>query len=392
MIAFGFSVVSGAAGVSRTGSSSCRFGSLLSQRNVAIRRAVCAASRSVVRGGSVRMDAGGKKHEPEQKSVLQVISKHAKEVVQRSIMAAAVLATVMVLAGASPSEAASGGGRVGGSNFRSAPAAPRSAPAPQYSAPPPVVVAPTPYFSPFSPFGGGMFFSPMILPMGGGGGFFSLILFAAFAAFLVQSIQSRAVDAEIEDAFDPRVQLTTVKIGMLATAEELKRDLERMGRGADTSTSRGLHSVLQETVLALVRNPDYWVFGSSSGCRTDRMSSIEDAFESASMAERVKLREETLSNINSVQRSAVESTAGESGGIPSEYIVVSVIVAAAGDSLSEVPSQLNSAEDLRRALMALGSVSADSLQAVEIIWAPQGKGESLSRAEMLLDHPELRAL
>uniref|UniRef100_A0A7S1TLM2 DUF1517 domain-containing protein n=1 Tax=Erythrolobus australicus TaxID=1077150 RepID=A0A7S1TLM2_9RHOD len=342
----------------------------------------------------VRMAATAEEDAKKGAMMTRVVRK-MQDAAKRVAVTAAVLATVIVLSGVDPSAAAqTGGGRVGGSNFRSSPPQSRSvpaAPSAQY-APPPVIVAPTPY-SPFSPFGGGMFFSPMIVPLGGGGSFFTLMLFLAFAAFLFNSVQSRSMDSELEDAFDPPVQLTTVKVGMLSTAEELKRDLERMGRFADTSTSRGLHQALQDTVLALVRNPDYWVYGSTTGARTGRMSAIENEFEEASMAERVKLREETLSNVNSVQRNKPDSPfTMRNEGLPSEFIVVSLIVAAGGNGLAEMPAQINSAEDMRRALLALGSVSSENLQALEIIWAPQGQGESLSRAEMLLDHPELRSL
>jgi uncharacterized membrane protein len=39
--------------------------------------------------------------------------------------------------------------------------------------------------------------------------------------------------------------LTRVQVGLLSLARELKHDLDRMAARADTSSSRGLHNLLQ---------------------------------------------------------------------------------------------------------------------------------------------------
>ena len=57
------------------------------------------------------------------------------------------------------------------------------------------------------------------------------------------------------------MSVVKVQVGLLGTARELQRDLNRMANNLDTSTSQGLHYLLQETVLALQRNPQYAVYG-----------------------------------------------------------------------------------------------------------------------------------
>lgn len=52
-----------------------------------------------------------------------------------------------------------------------------------------------------------------------------------------------------------------LQVGLLGSARELQRDLNRMGNTLDTSTPQGLHYLLQETVLALRRNPQYAMYG-----------------------------------------------------------------------------------------------------------------------------------
>ena len=57
------------------------------------------------------------------------------------------------------------------------------------------------------------------------------------------------------------MSVVKVQVGLLGTARELQRDLNRMGNSVDTSTPGGLHYLLQETVLALRRNPQYAMYG-----------------------------------------------------------------------------------------------------------------------------------
>jgi len=314
----------------------------------------------------------------------------------KTSVAAALIALTLFTSSVDPAAAASGGGRVGGSNFRSAPAAPRSV-APSTGGGAPVIIAPTPYYSPFySPFGGSFFMSPMFLPLGFGGGLGSLLLFGAFAAILSQTVlrRSGSEEDEFEDAFgNPKnMRVVKMKLALLDSATELKLKLESLAQSADTSSSFGLHKVLQETVLTLVRNPDYWVYGACKKGEYGRMEDVRESFESETMLERSKLSAETMSNVNS-NVSLSSNVVGKSDDLAmSDYIMVTLVVAAEGSGLDGMPEVINRAEDVKNGLLALGSVSRDSLQAVEIIWTPQGKGESLTRAEMLLDHPELQVL
>ncbi len=52
-----------------------------------------------------------------------------------------------------------------------------------------------------------------------------------------------------------------------------------------------------ETVLALNRNPDYWVYGRGDVQSKRGLDSGEDLFNNISMEERSKFKEETLSNV-----------------------------------------------------------------------------------------------
>lgn len=47
------------------------------------------------------------------------------------------------------------------------------------------------------------------------------------------------------------------------------------------------------------------------------------------------------------------------------------------------------AQDLKESLAELGSLSADLIVAVELLWTPQERGDSYSKDELLIDYPGL---
>lgn len=66
---------------------------------------------------------------------------------------------------------------------------------------------------------------------------------------------------ELDDPDNAPMSVVKIQVGLLGTARELQKDLNRMGNSVDTSSPGGLHYLLQETVLALRRNPQYAMYG-----------------------------------------------------------------------------------------------------------------------------------
>lgn len=306
-------------------------------------------------------------------------------------VAAVVAALSLPLDGAS---AAGAGGRVGGSSFRS----------PRMSRPAPRAPARSPsygggYGYSYGYGGGysmpGLFLNPFIMPIGGFGmgGFGSLLLFATAGAFLYESFAARKADQELGEQADPKTAVAVLKVGLLANARPLQLDLDAMARSADTASPAGLRYVLQQTATALLRNPDYWMYAAVD-VRQARLSDAESQFTQLALEERLKLGEETLSNADGRRTEAPRARAGETDvtKAPSEYIVVALLVAAAGDLVTKLPKVVDGTKDVDRALRALAAVSKDQVQAVEVVWAPQSLKDTLSQQEMLMDHPELRRL
>jgi uncharacterized membrane protein len=176
-------------------------------------------------------------------------------------------------------------------------------------------------------------------------------------------------------------------VGLLASARELQEDLRRLASTANTSSSAGLQKVLQETTLALLRQPDLWVYANSEVGQVP-FPSAESTFNRLSMTERSKLRREVTSNVGGQRFEDSGASAGRADAT-SDFIAITLLVASRG----RIPLKtVSSAEELREALRVVGAVPAADLIALEVIWQPEGAGEVLSTEDLLSAYPLLQHL
>ena len=241
----------------------------------------------------------------------------------------------------------------------------------------------------FSPFGFGFGYG---YPMGGG--FMSLLFWGVFAAIILQVIRGTLSDGVASDGYIGagsgynKLSVAKVQVGLLSNARELQRDLERIASRADTSTSRGLHYVLQETVLSLMRNPEYCVYGFAKSGIEDSPEAAESRFNKLSLEERGKFQKETRVNVGGIRKQ--ESLGAVSGGDGSrELIVVTLLVAAEGRV--RLP-KVTSVGELRNALTTLGSLPAEDIFAVEVLWTPEDPNDHFSQEDLASDYPLLNTL
>lgn len=295
-----------------------------------------------------------------------------------------VLLAGFLLVAPEPSQAASGG-RIGGGSFRSSPSIPRS------------------YGGGGNRggygggFGGGIGF-PFLIPIFGfgGGGLFGFLILMAIVGVIANALRGGGGGAlqaggGSDLAYAPRadgpVAIAQLQVGLLATARDLQLDLRRLAASAETGNSAGLQKVLQETTLALLRQPDLWVYACGELGQVP-FPAAESTFNRLSMTERSKLRSEVTSNVAGQRSSAPATTAGQADAT-SDFIAVTLLVASRG----RIPLKaVTSAEELREALRVLGSVPAAELLAIEVIWQPEGQGEVLSTEELLTAYPQLQHL
>ena len=304
-----------------------------------------------------------------------------------SAIALIALVATLFFSQATPADAASYGGRMGGGSFRSSPSRSYSAPRSYgggggYNRGGGMGGGSSFFFfpSPWMFFGGGM----------GGGGLLSLLVFAGLASVALQAFQ-RFQDGDGQAiGGSSTVSVSKVQVGLLANAKSLQADLNRIAASANTSSSAGLTQVLQETTLSLMRHPEYWAY---AGGETKQSSMLvaESEFNRMALSERSKFLGESVSNvagqIKSGDRAIAVSTPGALAEQSSEYIVVTLLVGAEGKL--EIP-EINDAVDLRRALSTLGAVGSERLLSLEVLWQPGALDGVLTSDDMIEYYPQLK--
>ena len=302
--------------------------------------------------------------------------------------------SLAILASAPQPAAAASGGRIGGGSFRSSPSLPRSYGGGSRS-----------YGGGYGGYrggyGGGGIGFPFLVPFFGfgGGGLFGFLILMAVVGLLVNAVRGGGADgetmpgagriaAERAYAADGPVTISQVQLGLLASARDLQDDLRRLAGSADTASNAGLQRVLQETVLALLRHPDLWVYASAEAGQVP-FAAAESTFNRLSIQERSKLQRELTANVAGRRFSEPAATSPGRSDATSDYIAVTLLVASRSRLAIKGAS---SAEELRASLQLLAAVGADDLVALEVLWQPEGAGEVLSSEELLTAYPDLQHL
>ncbi|MBD1924064.1 DUF1517 domain-containing protein [Microcoleus sp. FACHB-831] len=317
-----------------------------------------------------------------------------KPILKSLFLAGLVLS--LALGNADGALAARSGGRIGGGSFR--------APSRTYSPPSRTYAPPSGGYYPggggYYP-GGGIGF-PFLFPFfgigGGFGGLFTILLFLGLANFLVQTFRNIGTSNEEVDSLgysNSKVSVAKVQVGLLSQARSLQGELNELANSADTGTAEGRAQVLQESTLALLRHPEYWVYGATEAQQT-ALVAAEAKFNQLALGERSKFSAETLSNVNNQLRQAPATASLPAAGgelaeqlkqLSGEYIVVTIVVGAEGNL--QLP-KIDNTDDLRQALRQIGGISSERLLAVEILWTPQAEGDTLTTDDMLAEYPDLK--
>ncbi|KAI3876054.1 hypothetical protein MKW92_029240 [Papaver armeniacum] len=182
-------------------------------------------------------------------------------------------------------------------------------------------------------------------------------------------------------------RLTALQVALLGATRSLQKDLDKIAEVADTSTTSGLSYILKESTVALIRHLAYCFSSYSSvDVKPDKVDG-EKLFNQLTIEERAKFDEETLVNVDNIKKQCTPSK--KPNGLSSDYIVMTILVAAMGDFKLGV---INNSDDLKTALQKLGSISTSKILAVEVMWTPQEENDTLTEREMLEDYPRLKPL
>lgn len=348
---------------------------------------------------------------------------------------AAILAMALVFMPL-PSEAATSGGRMGGSYSR--PSQSRSMPSRSsygggsgsygrgfsqgystgYYSRPSVVVTPgigfgyNPLVSPLSPFGG--YYGSGV---GGGAGVityarrpnvFDLIFLGGLVFVVTSFLRSSSsgsspfnqFESSVSSALGPGTSVVQLSIAMDVPNRDdpnsILSVLNRLAQTAKTDSRVGIQNLTSQVALELLRRRSSIVSASSSYQHYLDSTKAGRDYEAKAIKERSKFERETLSKYGGVDYGPRGGSLPKGGSVmdgQATMAVVTLVLAIDGDS-TKIPTRINSIADVEEALRKIASDAKvdDCLQSVEILWTPEERTETLSRREVLADYPELRSI
>lgn len=215
---------------------------------------------------------------------------------------------------------------------------------------------------------------PLLLPFFGfGGGSIVMLLIAiAISNYLGDSFR-REDDTDEPIEGSSIVSVTRLSVGLLARGQHLQTELESLavsGEDSEDSSGLGLGETVREVALALLRHPEYWVYGSVKTQRA-RLVTVQSIFERLALAERNKVEPEKRFQFSDRLLEKTEAIASKGYSIETniqgseDYIILTLLVGLKGNL--PLPA-INSKEDLHQALSHISEIDSDRLEAVDIIW------------------------
>lgn len=184
------------------------------------------------------------------------------------------------------------------------------------------------------------------------------------------------------------VTISKLQVALKSSAASLQSELSQLTLEADTETTAGLKKLLEDTVVALLRNTDWThVFGSSE--TISNREAAETVFNRLSIEERSKFSAETLTNVDGKirQRELIEPEKDEEGAA---YIVVTLLIGTADDR--PLFASIDTAEEMQETLKQVAAMQLDYLMVFELLWSPQVDTDTLTEAELAKEYGELLAI
>lgn len=182
------------------------------------------------------------------------------------------------------------------------------------------------------------------------------------------------------------VTVSKLQVALQSSASSLQSELSKLTLEADTETIQGLKKLLEDAVVALLRNAEHWthVFGSSE--TISKREAAEVVFNRLSIEERSKFSAETLSNIDGKIRTRDVVEPEENKG-DAAYIVVTLLVGTADDR--PLFASIDSAGEMQEVLKNVAAMQLDYLMVFELLWSPQVESDTLTQGELAAEYGEL---
>ncbi|NEP88018.1 MAG: DUF1517 domain-containing protein [Okeania sp. SIO2C2] len=155
-----------------------------------------------------------------------------------------------------------------------------------------------------------------------------------------------------EDLVNDIVTVSKLQVAMVAPANNIQSDLERMSEEIDIDTPEGRVQLLLQSAIALLQTEEYWTDVVASSETVESRQEAERIFEQFSFAERCKFEVNTVDDNVEVD----------------SHILVTLLLGTEDDY--PLFAEVNNRESFKQTLKELGKVTPDYLLVFELLWTP----------------------
>lgn len=184
--------------------------------------------------------------------------------------------------------------------------------------------------------------------------------------------------------------VTQLSIGLDWRARaQLQQQLMQLAQTGDTRSPQGLAHLLNETVLSLRRNEMSWLYASYKDTGGHAPQNAQGVFQQLANEARSRFRSELVrgasGQVSSMQTPEMKAREDEGKGT----VVVSIILATRRPMQG---FQVADAGAIRNALSDRGTVQAQQMVALEVVWSPAAENDRMSTAELEQFYPEMKLI
>lgn len=191
--------------------------------------------------------------------------------------------------------------------------------------------------------------------------------------------------------------VTSISLGLDWRArQQIQARLTELAQTGDTRSSSGLARLLSETVLILRRNELSWLYAGYRDAGSLAPQQAQSTFGGVAQDLRARFQHELVragqGELANAQGPSFEAKANEGAGT----VVVTIVLATRRPLQGFfVPAAGQGAPDaaaVRAAFSDRGTLGANDLVALEVIWSPAAENDRMSTSELEQFYPELRLI
>lgn len=170
---------------------------------------------------------------------------------------------------------------------------------------------------------------------------------------------------------------------------QLQQHLTRLAQTGDTRSPSGLAQLLSETVLGIRRHEISWLYAAYKDMGGAQAQQAQMTFQQLGNEARSRFQHELVranqGGMNEQQSPEMQAKANEGQGT----VVVTINIASRRPLMG---ISMPDATQLRNALADRGSLLAQHMVALEVVWSPAAENDRMSTSELEQNYPELKLI